>query len=248
MLSRFPHPLLRFLERSVMSAQGKGIAAFSKNKNIEVEVYSGNFSSSSKVIVFDVGANTGEWTDSFLDLYINAEFYLFEPQKALSEYLKTKYSAMSNVPVVNLGIGEVPESRVLFGDVAGSGLASLHQRNLDFFGIDFFELEVVSVVNLDSFCKDNLLSPTIIKLDIEGHEMFALRGAKKILQTTKFVQFEFGGANINSRTFFRDFWYFFSELNFRIYRITKRGLHPIHNYQEQEESFTPTNYLAIRPD
>jgi hypothetical protein len=47
-----------------------------------------------------------------------------------------------------------------------------------------------------------------MKMDIEGHELFALRGAKRALArgVIRPLSFEFGTGNINSRTFFRDYW------------------------------------------
>jgi len=60
------------------------------------------------------------------------------------------------------------------------------------------------------------------------------------------VAFEFGGCNIDTRTFFQDFWYFFREVHFRIFRITPSGyLYPIESYKEIYEQFRTTNFIAI---
>ena len=47
-----------------------------------------------------------------------------------------------------------------------------------------------------------------MKMDIEGHEPFALRGAKNSLQKGlfRYIQFEYGGCNIDSRTYLKDFY------------------------------------------
>jgi hypothetical protein len=82
-------------------------------------------------------------------------------------------------------------------------------------------------------------------MDIEGNELSALRGFGKALQVTKVLQFEFGGCNIDTRTFFQDFWYFFKENNFDIYRITPFGSDPILQYTELDECFTIANYIAV---
>lgn len=34
------------------------------------------------------------------------------------------------------------------------------------------------------------------------------------------VTFEFGGCNIDTRTYFQDYWYFFKTFGFRVFRIT----------------------------
>jgi hypothetical protein len=60
----------------------------------------------------------------------------------------------------------------------------------------------------------------------------------------KFIQFEFGGTDIDARVFFRDFYFLLSP-KYNIYRILKNGLYPIKVYKESEEIFITTNYLAI---
>ena len=53
----------------------------------------------------------------------------------------------------------------------------------------------------------------LLKLDVEGHELEVLRGGVRMFaqRRVKMVSFEFGGCNIDSRTYFRDFYYFFQE-------------------------------------
>ena len=59
----------------------------------------------------------------------------------------------------------------------------------------------------------------------------------------KFIQFEFGSCNIDSKTYFQDFWYLLKD-NYNIYRIVKDGITPIIKYKETSEIFTTINYLA----
>lgn len=62
----------------------------------------------------------------------------------------------------------------------------------------------------------------------------------------KSVQFEFGGCNIDTRTFLQDFFYFFKQHRMRIHRITPFGyLQPLTAYREIDEQFRTTNFLAI---
>ena len=74
--------------------------------------------------------------------------------------------------------------------------------------------------------KDDL----VIKMDIEGFELFALKGAQEALKgQIQLIQFEFGGANIDSRTFFKDFWLLLSP-TFDIYRLSTKGLDLLSHY------------------
>lgn len=58
-----------------------------------------------------------------------------------------------------------------------------------------------------------------------------------------FIQFEFGGTNIDSRTYFQDFYYLLKD-QYNIYRILKDGLFQITQYKEVYEVFITTNFLA----
>lgn len=82
-------------------------------------------------------------------------------------------------------------------------------------------------------------------MDIEGHELKALIGFGRSIHSIKVIQFEFGGCNIDSRTFFQDFYYFFKNQNFDLFRITPLGLFSVRDYRERDEYFTTTNYIGV---
>jgi hypothetical protein len=68
-----------------------------------------------------------------------------------------------------------------------------------------------------------------------------------IAESVSMVTFEFGGCNIDTRTYLQDFFYFFQGCRMRLYRISPSGFFfPIPNYLEQFEQFRTTNFVAIR--
>jgi hypothetical protein len=83
-------------------------------------------------------------------------------------------------------------------------------------------------------------------MDVEGHELEILEGAKNSLINLEIIQFEFGGANIDTRTYFQDFWYFFQNSGFEIYRLIPSGTMLITHYSECDETFRTTNYIAVK--
>lgn len=89
----------------------------------------------------------------------------------------------------------------------------------------------------------------LLKIDVEGHELSVLKGALNNLQRgrVRALTFEFGSGNINSRTFFHDFWDLLTPLGFRIFRVLPTGrLMPIREYYEDCEYFRGvTNYIAV---
>jgi hypothetical protein len=84
-----------------------------------------------------------------------------------------------------------------------------------------------------------------VKIDVEGHELDVLKGFGDLLSQIRLVQFEFGGCNIDTRTFFQDFWNLFSQAGFALYRLSPLGPIAIKNYAEDLESFVCTNYIAV---
>ena len=105
--------------------------------------------------------------------------------------------------------------------------------------------EEVDLTRFDEYWNKNSTIIDYVKIDVEGHELDVLEGFGQLILKTKLIQFEFGGCNIDTRTYFKDFWYFFLERNFIIYRITPRGLLRIPIYKEKYEFFQTTNYIAL---
>ncbi len=135
---------------------------------------------------------------------------------------------------------------MLYADVPGSGLASLTKRRLDHFGLDLSHEEPVPVKRLESWARAaNISTVDVLKIDVEGHELDVLKGAGDLLGNARVVQFEFGGCNIDTRTYFQDFWYLLSR-DFQIHRLGPGGTSAITSYTEHDETFTTTNYIAVR--
>jgi FkbM family methyltransferase len=216
--------------------EAKVIARFVKDRNLQ------------KVVVLDVGANIGNWSASIVSALPAAHIIAFEPSKEAFSDLVLRFRDLPNVTCVNAALGKSDEKAILYANESASGLSSLTKRRVAHFGIDFTYSEEVKVAKLDTWIKSQVkdFSPNILKMDVEGHEFDVLQGAKETLHSIEIVQFEFGGSNIDTRTFFQDFWYFFADRGFYIYRISPSGPVLIQHYRESDETFRPTNYVAVR--
>jgi len=198
--------------------------------------------------IFDVGANVGKYT-----LLINKVFgekklkiFSFEPSKKSFEKLTANIKGVHKLKIFNLGFGEKKGTATLFSDKNGSSLSSLYKRKLDHFNLQVNIKETVNIETVDDFClKNNITHINFLKLDTEGNELQILKGADKMINSGKidFIQFEFGGCNIDSKTYFQDFYYLLNQ-RYQIYRVLKNGLLPIKKYRETNEIFLTTNYLA----
>jgi FkbM family methyltransferase len=206
------------------------------------------------LVVLDVGANKGDFTSAVLadasSRGIECRMFAFEPSESAYTMLEQRLGARAGVTLVKAAVGDHAGIASLHYDQPGSGLSSLYKRRLDHFGIGFDDGEAVDIVDLASFCaNEGIRCIDLLKLDVEGSELQILEGAAPMLEAGAIgvIQFEFGGCNIDSRTFFQDFWYELSG-RYDMYRIVKDGLWPIPAYEERLERFTTTNYVAIRRD
>ncbi len=193
----------------------------------------------------DVGGNVGGYTKALLREF-QTKVVVFEPNKKNHQILMDTFSSDNRVRVENLALSNKNTVSTLHSDKDGSGLASLTKRRLDHFGISFDFAEQVTTTRFEAYWIDKLGSPEIglLKLDIEGHELTALDGFGNAMNHIELIQFEFGGCNIDARTYFQDFWYFFSKHSFEIFRLGPLGLQRIERYSERDEHFSTTNYYA----
>lgn len=202
--------------------------------------------------ICDVGSNKGQFLELVLT-HIDTdkfEIHCFEPAKETFNILVQNAKRDARIRLNNIGIGKECGPKTLYSDKPCSGLASLTKRKLDHFGITMGRSEPIEIRTIDSYCSEYQIQKIdLLKLDIEGHELDALSGATWMFNhgLISIVTFEFGGCNIDTRSFFQDFWYFFLQFKMKIYRTTpSRYLHAIESYTEIDEQFRTTNFVAIK--
>jgi FkbM family methyltransferase len=187
-------------------------------------------------VVFDVGANIGEYAEEILKINPKAEVHCFEPHP-------TSFNKLKDIPVHahNLALSEKEGSMTLFQmerSTHNSFYAAEHNKG----GI------TVPVSTLDLFCARNKITHIdFLKIDVEGHEYAVLRGAEKMLKDKRidYVQFEFSGASAAARTFLKDFVDIFDQNGYELYRIRGADIVAV-VYRPDCERFTLTNYITIR--
>lgn len=199
-------------------------------------------------LVIDIGGNVGDYTAELRRRNPLAEIHTFEPSSTNVGKLRSKFKDDKNIFILPFAVSDREGTATLYSNDPGSGLASLTQRNLDHFGIDFNLKESIDTIRFEDYWLKALKGRhlDIVKIDIEGHELAALKGFGKAISSTSVLQFEFGGCNIDTRTFFQDFWYFFKEHKFEMFRITPLGLDRITRYRELHEFFSTTNFIAAK--
>jgi FkbM family methyltransferase len=235
--------VLEKLEFRAQLLQGKGWGSFTVNKEFDL---ASKFLVSPKVII-DVGANVGLFSKAVLHRFPDVELHIFEPNLHNHALLIADFEGMKNVHVSSKGISDSNGVSNLYSPQNGSGMASLVNRKLDHFGLHGDEfVESIELIRLDSyFSSKNISVVDLIKIDVEGFEFSVLKGLGTTLSSVKAIQFEFGGCNLDTKVSFQDFYYFFKDNGFKLFRYTPFGLQSISGYKEQDEVYRTTNYLAL---
>ena len=236
-----PWFFIKKIEKYANLAQGKGWEG-----SIVNEINSGlSLLKEDPKIFIDIGANKGIFTKYFLEKFPNIKAHLFEPSAYNYKLIFERFSNLENIICNKLALSDFSSNSILFSNYSGSGLASLTKRRLDHFDIEMNNKEEINVIRFEEYWKNYNELIDYVKIDVEGNELNVLKGFGDHIYNVKLFQFEFGGTNIDTKTYFQDFWYFFIERQFKIYRITPRGLMLIKEYKEDEELFKFTNFIAI---
>jgi FkbM family methyltransferase len=243
-VSRLLSRVSRILERRSAYAQGKGYGTASIAQEVrQVRRLLGG----SPGLAVDIGGNVGDYSAELLKSTPELEIHIFEPSRTNIDRLTQRFAGNPQIQLVPYGVSNRTCAATLYANKPGSGLGSLTKRNLAHFDIAFEHSEPVSVLRFEDYWLDRLDRRDIdmVKIDIEGHELAALDGFGDAILATRVLQFEFGGSNIDTRTYFQDFWYFFRRFDFELYRITPFGLVYVDRYREADETFLVTNYVAV---
>lgn len=202
-------------------------------------------------VFFDIGANIGEYTEMLLDksstLQVAPDIHVFEPTKSCFEVITTKFGTLNNVVLNRQAVSNSAGSVEIYYDAEQSTLASLHKRNLDAYAVELNRSETVTTTRLDTYIEHkNISHINFLKIDIEGHEIAAFEGLGRYLNGDfiDFIQFEYGGANLDSHTSLMELYTLFNKAGFVITKVMRRGLE-VRPYKPWMDNFQYANYVAV---
>ena len=144
-------------------------------------------------VVFDLGARNGWFFSCWKAFCSNAVVHAFEPDQAAYKRLVNRFSNDENVVLIDKGVGE-SESVETFYHLADSEVSSSFLQHdpsvweeIKYQTGDVQERQL-QVTTLDSYCQENTVdSIYLLKIDIQGYELRALKGASKTLKVTDYV-------------------------------------------------------------
>lgn len=197
-------------------------------------------------VIFDVGANVGEYSAALLAQFPGARIHAFEPHPRNCE----KFIVPGDEARLHLhrcALGEVEADLTLFdyAEREGSAHASLHREVLTEIHGAAVATTRVPVDTVDAVAqKQGIDRIALLKIDVEGHELAVLKGASRLLAANaiRCIQFEFNEMNRVSRVFLKDFRALLP--NHDLYRLLPKGMIRLGDRPLTTELFAYQNVFA----
>ncbi len=202
-------------------------------------------------VAFDGGANAGGYTRLILQetrrLGGDSVVHAFEPSPGCLALLQQAFGAESTVRIVGAALTDRPGAAALFGGGGGSTLASLVPRPI--LGADKAETVQVPLLCLADYLVTQAIPRVdLLKLDVEGSELAALRGLGGQLrpETVDVIQFEYGGTAVDAGITLREIYALLTARGYVVARLFPRALE-VRVYEAWMENYAYANYVALAP-
>jgi len=204
-------------------------------------------------IVFDVGANVGNWSREVLKNHAVETLFMFEPEPISFATLTQNLCNVKKAHLFNMGVSNKQSMKEFF--VYGNKnrtLSTFYRRSMEVekrFSLQSKKSSDVLVVTLDEFCKTNHIHHiNFLKIDTEGSEFDVIQGAIGMIENNKidYIQFEYGACFLDAGVTLKMVYDFLSSCEYSILKVFPRRLETIDKFCETYEDYKLTNFLAIR--
>lgn len=198
-------------------------------------------------VLIDAGANVGGYTHLVLteaqELGVAVNVHAFEPAVPLVADLQNRFSEVHGVKIVGAGLGADAGTVPFFGESGSSQGSMVSRPGLAGGGGS------VLVMRLDAYLLEHEIARVdLLKLDVEGFELPAMRGAGEMLRADVIdvVQFEYGGTALDAGTSLRDAYALLTTRSYTVAKLFPRALEA-RMYRPWMEHYDYANYVALSP-
>jgi FkbM family methyltransferase len=179
-------------------------------------------------VVIDGGANVGNWTRMARRIFPDAAFHVIEPQPSCQGPLEALVRGMSGLAFYPVALTEPGVTRVrMVGAGEGASGTGAWVAGPEESGPGEFQCQATT---LDGLLASQIArgDRALLKLDLEGHELAALRGGARVLQVVEVVvtELRFLEVNGDGRPLFGDVVAFFRDRDFELYDFASLSARP----------------------
>lgn len=207
-------------------------------------------SSSSAVILMDIGANKGDWSAQALKILDClgkcGEIYAFEPTQSTYEFLIKRFQNNANVILKKIALSNYSGEAEFFVVGALAGTNSLLKGSLEGKALN---VEQVQTLRFDDFlASTRLLSVDFVKSDTEGYDMSVLISAQQSLKEGRVEvwQFEYNYRWISNHYSLKDVFNFIEDMPYLLGKLYGNGIEIYEKWHPELDRFFEGNYVLIR--
>lgn len=198
---------------------------------------------------FDVGANVGDYSQMLLSRIPNAEVHLFDPMPGCIAHLRELFAERRNVFLNEVAVSDSEGTATIWYADPRNALASFYRRDPLSCGVSADMSMEVRTITLEGYAAAcGVAHIHLLKVDVEGHELKALAGMGEFLRPdfVDLIQFEYGGAGIDSMTSLRSLYRLLESKGFVVCKLMPGGLWK-RPYYPVMDNFQYSNYVAVSP-
>jgi FkbM family methyltransferase len=172
--------------------------------------------------VVDAGAYQGEMTEKFLDLFDDSRIYAIEPLPEHLDILNERFKNNPNVEIFDVALGSEngdieiqvnPKSNTSSVFKTTSKLQQNREEESDYVATDSISVQQVRLDSIISSCD-------IMKLDLQGYELEALKGADGLLEQCNAIITEVSFVPYyKSQPLFEELHQYLVDRDFRLYNL-----------------------------
>ncbi|PQO29777.1 FkbM family methyltransferase [Bremerella cremea] len=192
--------------------------------------------------VFDVGANVGDVSRSFVKHYQKCSIYAFEPIPSVYSILCDNVKHLDNVRCFNVALSDTA-GRMSMRRQGHDGLYTLEESEV--IGEVGDEVQGIQVTTIDEFCSDHDIQEIdYLKIDAGGHDAKVLAGCKQMLsnQAISIIEVE-AGMNPDDQIFstLEEMKLFLESFDYRVFALYEQ----MHEFKTKSPHLRRVNAVFI---
>lgn len=170
--------------------------------------------------VIDGGANVGDWTRQFWKLFPGTPSIMVEPLPEMKGPLQRLAGSVngSSVEIVALG----PENGKAMFRCSDTNSAVISSRE-----ITDEKVVQVDILTIDDLLKKSTIKPNLLKLDLQGFELEALKGCQRLADAFEVVILEVSVLRIGDVPIFTEVDQYMEKEDFRLYDLIPQYYRPL---------------------
>jgi FkbM family methyltransferase len=157
--------------------------------NYLISIYEKNFKT-----IFDIGANQGQFTIASMNRFPEANIYAFEPISEVLLKFKNNISGNDRVRVYNCAVGDTCGEIIFYSNKyshVSSALVINEKNTIPNYDQSATSRIKIKTIKMDDILDDiSIISPVLLKLDVQGYEREVIRGARRLLQKVDYIIIE----------------------------------------------------------